>query len=74
MREVTNYFILFFKTAEGSALYQIQNGTPKLIGNASKRIPPAAMNYLITEIELLGLCVNINQFKHLLAKVDLIVQ
>ena len=30
----------------------------------------AAVNYSITELELLGLIVNINLFKHLLAKVD----
>ena len=28
------------------------------------------MNYLITELELLGLCVNISQLKHLHAKTD----
>ena len=33
-------------------------------------LPPAAVNYLITELESLGLCVNINQFKHLLTKID----
>ena len=37
------------KTAAGSALYQIQNGTPKLIGYVSKRLQSAAVNYLITE-------------------------
>ena len=58
------------KTVAGSALYQIQNGTPRLIGYASKRLLPAAVNYSIIEIELLSLNVNINQFKHILAKVD----
>ena len=28
------------------------------------------MNYLITEMELLGLCINISEVKHLLAKVN----
>ena len=45
------------KAAAGSALYQIQNSTLKLIGYASKRLPPAAVNYSITALELLGLCV-----------------
>ena len=36
------------KFAMGSALYQIQNGRPKLIAYASKRLPEAARNYLIT--------------------------
>ena len=58
------------KAAKGSALYQIQDGTPKLLGCTGKRLPPAAVNYSIRELELIGLCVNINQFKHLLAKVD----
>ena len=30
------------KYATGSALYQIQNGKPKLIAYASKRLPEAA--------------------------------
>ena len=62
------------KTAAGSALYQFQNSTPKLIGYASKRLPSAAVNYSIKELKLLDLCVNINQFKHLLAKVDFDLQ
>ena len=36
------------KYAMGSALYQIQNGKPKLITYASKRLPEAACNYSIT--------------------------
>ena len=35
------------KYAMGSALYQIQNGKPKLITYASKRLPEAACNYSI---------------------------
>ena len=33
------------KNATGSALYQIQNGNPKFIAYASKRLPEAAHNY-----------------------------
>ena len=40
------------KFATGSALYQIQNGQPKLIAYARKRMPEAAKNYSITEIEM----------------------
>ena len=54
----------------GSALYQIQNGQPKLIAYASKRMPEAAKNYSITEIEMCGLAMNITTFLHLLKKVD----
>ena len=47
------------KCATGSALYQIQNGKPKLIAYASKRLPEAAQNYSITELEMCGLAINI---------------
>ena len=58
------------KYATGSALYQIQNGKPKLIEYASKRLPEAARNYSITEFEICGLAINITSFAHLLRKVD----
>ena len=47
------------KFATGSALYEIQNGQPKLIAYASKRMPEAAKNYSITELEMCGLAINI---------------
>ena len=50
------------KFAMGSALYQIQNGKPKLIVYASKRLPETARNYSITELELCGLAINIASF------------
>ena len=40
------------KFTTGSALYQIQNGQPKLIAYASKRMPEAAKNYSITELDM----------------------
>ena len=58
------------KYATGSALYQIQNGKPKLIAYASKRLPEAACNYSNTELEMCGLAINIASFAHLLRKVD----
>ena len=58
------------KYATGSALYQIQNGKPKLIAYMSKRLPDAAHNYSITELEMCGLAKNIANFAHLLRKVD----
>ena len=58
------------KFATGSALYQAQNGQPKLIAYASKRMPQAAKNYSITELEMCGLAMNIATFSHLLKKVD----
>ena len=58
------------KYATGSALYQIQNGKLKLIAYVSKRLPEAACNYSITELEMCGLATNIASFAHLLRKVD----
>ena len=51
-------------------MYQIQNGKPKLIAYSSKRLPEAACNYSITELEMCGLVINIASFAHLLRKVD----
>ena len=58
------------KYATGGALYQIQNGKPKQIVYSSKRLPEAARNYSITELEMCGLAINIASFAHLLRKVD----
>ena len=58
------------KFTAGSTLYQIQNGKPKLIAYASKRLPEAVRSYLITELELCGLAINIASFLHLLKRVD----
>ena len=58
------------KFATESALYQIQDGKPKLIAYASKRLPKAARNYSITELEMCGLAINIASFAHLLKRVD----
>ena len=56
--------------ATGSASYQIQNGKPKLIAYASKRLPETTRNYFITELELCGLAINITIFMYLLKRVD----
>ena len=58
------------KIAAGSTLYQIQNGKPKLIAFASKRLPEAVRSYSITELELCGLPISIASFSHLLKRVD----
>ena len=54
----------------GNALYQVQNGKPKLTAYASKRLPEAAKDYSITELEKCGLAINIVSFAHLLKKID----
>ena len=58
------------KHATGSALYPVQDGKPKLIAYASKRMPESAKNYSITELEMCGLAINIASFSHLLKRVD----
>ena len=55
MPNTTGRFHLYSDTskfATGCALYQIQDGKPKLIAYASKRLPEATRNYSITELEL----------------------
>ena len=69
MPNTTGRFHLYSDTskfATGSVLYQIQNGKPKLIVYATKRLPEATNNYSITELELCGLAINIASFSHLL--------
>ena len=73
MPNKTGRFLLYSETSKfptGSALYQIQNGKPKLIAYVSKRLPEAAKSYSITELELCGLAINIASFSHLLKRVD----
>ena len=65
-------FLLYLDTskhATGSALYQVQDGRPRLIAYASKRMPEAAKNYSITELEMCELAINITSFAHLLKRV-----
>ena len=53
--DVFNYILILANLLlTGSALYQIQNRQPKLIAYASKRMPEAAKNYSITELEMCG--------------------
>ena len=65
MLNITGRLHLFSDTSKfamGSALYQIHNGKPKLIAYASKRLPEAAKNYSITELEACGLAITIASF------------
>ena len=73
MPNTTGRFHLYSDTtkfATGSALYKIQNGKPRFIMYASKRLPEAAKFFSITELELCGLAINIASFSHLLKRVD----
>ena len=73
MPNTTGTFYLYSDTSKfvtESVVYYIQNGKPKLIAYASKRLPEAAKNYSITELELRGLAMNIASFCHFLKRVD----
>ena len=59
-------FLLYSDTSKYaicSALYQVQNGKPKLIAYMSKRMPEAARNYSIKELEMCGFAINNNNNK-----------
>ena len=58
------------KFAAGSALYHIQNGKPRLIAYTSKRLPEAVRSYLIKELKLCALVINIASFSYLLKRED----
>ena len=67
----TGRYILYSdtsKTHAGSALWQIQNGKPRLIGYGSKSLPKACANYGITELEMTGLMYNMLTWKFWLRK------
>ena len=73
MHDRKGRFILYSDTsklATGSILYQYQDGKPRLVVYASKRMPEAAKNYSVTELEMCGLTINIATFSHLLKRVD----
>ena len=55
--------------ATGAALYQFQDNNYYIVGYNSKKLPEAAKNYSITELELFGLVINIHAFRQLLSHV-----
>ena len=67
-------FILYCDSSKihtGSALWQIQEGKPRLIGYASRSLPAPAKNYNVTELEMTGMAVNL--WRHLLQRVEFVV-
>ena len=58
------------KTHAGSALWEMQKGRNRLIGYASKSLPKVCANYGITELEMRGLMVNMENWKFYLGKKD----
>ena len=55
--------------AAGAALYQYQGPAFYIVGYNSKKLPAAAQNYSVTELELFGLVINIYAFRQLLTNV-----
>ena len=57
MPNISDRFHLYSDTskfATGGALYQIQNGKPRLIAYMSKRLSEVAKTYSIMELDLCG--------------------
>ena len=72
MPDTTGKFRLMSDTsllATGVALYQFQDNNYYIVGYHSKRMPDAAKNYSITELEFFGLAINIFAFRQLLSHV-----
>ena len=58
-------FIMYSDTSRthaGSALWQIQDGKPCLLGYASKTLPAASKNYSVTELEMTGMLINLHSW------------
>ena len=51
-------------THAGSALWQIQDGKPCLLGYASKTLPAASKNYSVTELEMTGMLINLHSWRN----------
>ena len=71
MREDFTYIQIQVNLPQEALYIKFKNGKLRLIAYASKRLPEAVRSYLITELELCGLAINIVSFLHLLKRVDL---
>ena len=54
------------RVATGASLWQIQDGQERLLAFHSKVLPPSAARYGVSELELTGLFLNIQAFRHIL--------
>ena len=54
------------RVATGASLWQIQDGEERLLAYHSKVLPPSAVRYGVSELELTGLFLNIQAFRHIL--------
>jgi hypothetical protein len=65
----TGRFMLYTDTSRthaGSALWQMQECKPKLIGYSSKTLPAACQNYSVTELEMKGLVTGIMTWRYVI--------
>ena len=69
-REDSNYTLIPAKSLLIVHYTKFRIASQNSIAFASKRLPEAAKNYSITELEMCGLAINITSFAHLLKKVD----
>ena len=73
MPQKEGVFVLYSDTCRygtGGTLCQIVNGQERVLGYHSKLLPPAAVNYSVSELEYKGLIVNIQAFKNILRSVS----
>ena len=58
-------------THAGSALWQIQDGKPRLLGYASKTLPAASKNYSVTELEMTGMLINLHSWHNYIHGIEI---
>lgn len=58
------------RVATGSYLAEYIDGKEYIIAYYSKRLPPAAKNYSVSELELMGIYLNVTAFRHMLLGKD----
>ena len=59
------------RTHAGSALWQIQDGKPQLLGYASKTLPAASKNYSVTELEMTGMLINLHSWRNYIHGIEI---
>ena len=67
-------FIMYSDTScthAGSALWQIQDGKPRLLGYASKTLPAASKNYSVTELEMTGMLINLHSWHNYIHGIEI---
>ena len=58
-------------THAGGALWQIQDGKPRLLGYTSKTLPAASKNYSVTELEMTGMLINLHSWHNYIHGIEI---